>query len=246
MRYIVKNVQTEAVQQYNEELVKLQLDESSLQNSTVHSGKSGAKLYEMVRDMPTLSALKKQMYDEQGRVCCYCGMKLDYSSDHPQYRVEHVKPKDSHRELVGEYGNLLLSCRPTNEEKEKREGSKSKAERKKYMHCDEAKGSKKITYSPLNHDCEKAFRYDINGEIHHTKNYPDAKKDIEILGLSGDYLTSRRKKAIDSLYDKDGNLLSNEDLTYFRDSLEKRSPDGKFAEFYFVIIDAINQLLQIV
>lgn len=245
MRYIAKNVQSEAVQQYNKELVKLQLDESSLQNSTVHSGKSGAQLYEMVRDMPTLSALKDQMYDEQGRVCCYCGMKLDYSSG-PKYRVEHVKPKDSHRKLVGEYKNLLLSCRPTNEEKEKREGSKSKAERKKYMHCDEAKGSREITYSPLDPLCEKAFWYDISGEIHHNENYPDAKKDIEILGLSGDYLTIRRKKAIDSLYDKDGNLLSKEDLTYFKDSLEKRTSDGKFTEFYFVIIDAINQLLQIV
>ena len=245
MRYIAKNFQTEAVQQYNEELVTLQLDERSLQNSTAHPENSGAQLYEMVRNMPTFSALKKQMHDEQGGVCCYCGMKLEYPFA-PQYRVEHVKPKDSHRELVGEYRNLLLSCRPTNEEKEIREGSKSKAERKKYMHCDEAKGSKEITYSPLDHDCEKAFRYDINGEIHHNKNYPNAKKDIEILGLSGDYLTSRRKEAIDSLYDKDGNLLSNEDLTYFRDRLEKRSSDGKFAEFYFVIIDAINQLLQIV
>lgn len=241
MRYIAKNVQTEAVQQYNKELVTLQLDESSLQNSTVHSGKSGAQLYEMVRDMPTLSALKDQMYDEQGRICCYCGMKLDYPSA-PQYRVEHVKPKDSHRELVGEYGNLLLSCRPTNEEKEKREGSKSKAERKKYMHCDEAKGSREITYSPLNHVCEKAFWYDISGEIHHNENYPDAKKDIEILGLSGDYLTERRKEAIESLFYDDGKLLSNEELENFMNSLEERGTDGKFAEFYFVIIDAINQL----
>lgn len=245
MRCIAKNVQTEAVQQYNEELVKLQLDESSLQNSAVHSGKSGAQLYEMVRDMPTLSALKKQMYDEQGGVCCYCGMKLEYPFD-PQYRVEHVKPKESHRELVGEYKNLLLSCKPTNEEKKKRKDSKSKAERKKYMHCDEAKDSKEITYSPLDRTCERVFRYDISGEIHHNENYQDAQKDIEILGLSGDYLTSRRKEAIKSLFDDDGECLSNEELANFRNSLEKRGTDGKFAEFYFVIIDVINQLLQIV
>lgn len=241
MRYIEKNFQTEAVQQYNEELVTLQLDERSLQNSTAHPENSGVQLYEIVRNMPTFSALKKQMHDEQGGVCCYCGMKLDYPSD-PQYRVEHVKPKDSHRELVGEYRNLLLSCKPTKKEVDLRENSPKK-QRKKYMHCDEAKGSKEITYSPLDHDCEKAFRYDINGEIHYNKNYQDAQQDIEILGLSGNYLTDRRKEAIDSLYDKDGNLLSNEELANFRNSLEERETDGKFAEFYFVIIDVINQLL---
>lgn len=242
MRYIEKNYQTEAVQQYNEELVMLQLNKNSLIDSDTHPGRSGAQLYEMVRNMQTFSALKKQMYFEQGGVCCYCGMKLEYPFD-PQYRVEHVKPKESHRELVGEYQNLLLSCKPTNEEKKIRKDSKSKAERKKYMHCDEAKGSKEITYSPLDHDCEKVFRYDISGKIHYNESYPDAKNDIEVLRLSGDYLTNRRKAAIDSLYDDDGGLLSIEELIDFRNSLQERKSDGKYAEFYFVIIDAIDQLL---
>lgn len=212
------------------------MDEDSLRNSEIHAGKSGGQLYEIVRDMPTLFALKEQMYSEQGGVCCYCGMKLEYPFN-PQYRVEHVLPKEAHREFVGEYKNLLLSCRATKKEIElRKDASKSKAQRKGYIHCDEAKGSKEITYSPLNRACENAFWYDLNGKIHY--NDEEAKKDIDILGLDGEYLNSRRKAAIDSLW-----VLNEDELIAFRDGLQHPNSEGKYAEFYFVIIDAINQLL---
>ena len=212
------------------------MSEQSPRNSEIHAGKSGGQLYEIVRDMPTLFALKEQMYSEQGGVCCYCGMKLEYPFN-PQYRVEHVLPKEAHREFVGEYKNLLLSCRATKKEIElRKDASKSKAQRKGYIHCDEAKGSKEITYSPLNRACENAFWYDLNGKIHY--NDEEAKKDIDILGLDGEYLNSRRKAAIDSLW-----VLNEDELIAFRDGLQHPNSEGKYAEFYFVIIDAINQLL---
>lgn len=240
MRYVEKHFDTPAVQLHKRELANLQLDEDSLRNQTVHSGKSGGQLYETVRDMPTLPALKEQMYSEQGGVCCYCGMKLEYPFD-PQYRVEHVLPKESHRELVGEYKNLLLSCRATKEENElRKDTSKPKAQRKGYIHCDEAKGAQEITYSPLNQACEKAFWYDLKGEVHY--NDQDAKRDIEVLGLAGAYLNSRRKAAIDSLLSGE-NILREDELIAFRDGLKRPNSEGKFAEFYFVIIDVINQLL---
>lgn len=239
MRYIQKDFETLVVQQHEHELTALQMDEESLRNPNVHFGQSGRQLYETIREMSTFPALKKQMYKEQGGVCCYCGMKLEYPFD-PQYRVEHVQPKESHRELVGEYRNLLLSCRATIVENKLRAGTHNKKQRKEYIHCDEAKGSQEITYSPLNHDCENAFWYDLKGGIHH-KNQ-DADRDIRVLGLSGAYLNSRRKAAIESLVVGE-HVLSVDDLIAFRDGLQHRNAEGKFAEFYFVIIDAINQLL---
>ena len=236
MRYIEKHYDTPTVIKHEQELKKLNMDEASLRNSEIHAGKSGGQLYEIVRDMPTLFALKEQMYSEQGGVCCYCGMKLEYPFN-PQYRVEHVLPKEAHREFVGEYKNLLLSCRATKKEIElRKDASKSKTQRKGYIHCDEAKGSKEITYSPLNRACENAFWYDLNGKIHY--NDEEAKKDIDILGLDGEYLNSRRKAAIDSLW-----VLNEDELIAFRDGLQHPNSEGKYAEFYFVIIDAINQLL---
>lgn len=236
MRYIEKHYDTPTVIKHEQELKKLNMDEDSLRNSEIHAGKSGGQLYEIVRDMPTLFALKEQMYSEQGGVCRYCGMKLEYPFN-PQYRVEHVLPKEAHREFVGEYKNLLLSCRATKKEIElRKDASKSKAQRKGYIHCDEAKGSKEITYSPLNRACENAFWYDLNGKIHY--NDEEAKKDIDILGLDGEYLNSRRKAAIDSLW-----VLNEDELIAFRDGLQHPNSKGKYAEFYFVIIDAINQLL---
>ena len=238
MRYIEKHFDTPEVQEHVQELKRLQLDELSVLNPMVHQGKTGVQLYDRVRSMSTFAALKKQMYMEQGGVCCYCGMKLEYPFD-PQYRVEHVLPKESHRELVGEYKNLLLSCRANRDETTIREGA-IKKERKKFIHCDEAKGSREINYSPLNKSCETAFIYGIDGSI--SSKDAVAEKDIDTLGLNGDYLKSRRKKAIDSLI-VDDSLLPKDDLIAFRNGLQTCDADGKYAEFYFVLIDVINQLL---
>lgn len=241
MRYIEKHYDTKAVHLHNRALVDQHLDEQSLLKPEVYPGWTGANLYEKIRDMETIQAIKEQMYKEQGGVCCYCGMKLEYPFN-PQYRVEHVLPKESHRELVGEYKNLLLSCRANQEEKRLRDDAR-KMERKKYIHCDEAKGSKEITYSPLNKLCETAFSYLLDGSVSYVDD--KAKNDIKKLGLDSPYLVTRRKMAIDSLF-ADENLLSEEDLRAFMEGLQTRNADGKYAEFYFVLIDAIKELLQTV
>lgn len=241
MRYIEKHLDTLAVTQHEEELVRQQLDENSLLHADVHSGKTGSQLYEMVRDLPTMQGLKEQMYAEQGGVCCYCGMKLEYPFN-PQYRVEHVLPKEFHRELVGEYKNLLLSCRATAKEKELRaDKTLSKAKRKEFIHCDEAKGSQEITYSPLDKSCESAFWYDLEGQINPADKKAD--EDIKTLGLKGKYLKERRKTAIEEALVLGTSVLDDDDLRAFQAGLLSRNDDGKYAEFYFVIADAINQLL---
>lgn len=239
MKYIVKNLGTPAVLTHEAELATCHLDETSLSGpNDLFPSYSGADLYNLVRDMATFPALKEQLYEDQGGICCYCGMKLDYPFD-PQYRVEHVIPKEIHRELVGEYKNLLLSCRATKEETDARNAAPKK-KRRDFMHCDEKKGSSEITYSPLNPACETVFVYKQDGSISGINQ--DATNDIETLGLDCDYLVRRRKEALEVIFDGD-ELLPEDLLRDFKEKVMTRDADNRFAEFCFVISNVIGQIL---
>jgi uncharacterized protein (TIGR02646 family) len=239
MKYIVKNIDAPAVLAHEAELVTCHLDETSLSGTNDQfPSYSGADLYNLVRDMATFPALKEQLYEDQGGICCYCGMKLDYPFD-PQYRVEHVIPKEIHRELVGEYKNLLLSCRATKEETDARNAAPKKT-RRDFMHCDEKKGSSEITYSPLAHECEAVFVYKQNGEIVGTNE--NATNDIKTLGLNCNYLVRRRKEALEVLFDGD-ELLSDDLLREFKEKVMTRDANNRLAEFCFVISNVIRQIL---
>ena len=239
MRYIVKDYNAPAVLAHKRELIECQLDESGLLNPQgKYFARTGGQLYDLVKGMVTFSDLKQQLYDDQGGICCYCGMKLEYPFN-PQFRVEHVKPKDSHRELVGEYENLLLSCRATKEEAGIRKNIFNKEELRKQFHCDEAKGAKEIIYSPLNPDCEKVYIYGVDGSI--TGINEMAKKDIRTLGLDCDYLKRRRCEAISVWFDNDD--VSSEDLLKCKDEIMSRDKDNRLAEFCFVISNVIEQFL---
>ena len=116
MRFIAKDYNTEAVMRHETELQSQQLDEQSRLDQNIHPGLSGSKLWKMVRDnkfIPHFWDLKHQMYDEQGGLCCYCGLRIFKDTEGRKQSVEHVIPKSAHRELVGEYKNLLLACSPT-------------------------------------------------------------------------------------------------------------------------------------
>ena len=239
MKHIVKNTDAPAVLAHEAELVSCHLDETSLSGpNDLHPSYSGADLYNLLRDMVTFPSLKEQLFEDQGGICCYCGMKLDYPFD-PQYRVEHVRPTEIHRELVGEYKNLLLSCRATKEETDTRDAAPRK-KRRDFMHCDEKKGSSEITYSPLDPACETVFVYKQDGSISGINQ--NATNDIETLGLDCDYLVRRRKEALEVLFD--GDLLLPEDLLRdFKEKVMTRDNDNRLAEFCFVISNVIGQIL---
>ena len=239
MRYIEKQFDAPAVLTHEANLVSCKLDEASLLSpDNLYPNYTGAQLYELVRDMETIPDLKKQLFEDQGGICCYCGMKLEYSFD-PQYRVEHVRPKETCRELVGEYKNLLLSCKATKEEIDARNKAPKK-KRKDMMHCDEAKGPAEIMYSPLNPDCEKAYIYNLQGVVKGLNE--NAKMDIETLGLDCAYLKRRRKEALDVLYDDD-ELLPEELLRAYKEKVLIRDEDNKLSEFCFVIANVIEQII---
>lgn len=238
MKYIVKEI-SEPMAVHKVELILCRLDKASLIKPDNRYAKlTGGQRYDMVRDMTTFADLKRLLYDEQGGICCYCGAKLEYPVN-SRSRVEHVKPKNIHPELVGEYENLLLSCDLTEEEYCNMRNAPKKG-RKNFLHCDIAKESTEITYSPLNPECEKVFIYKIDGTIEGINK--DAKDDIDTLKLGCDYLVRRRREAINALFDDD-ELLSEELLKEYKEKVLSRDKDNRHAEFCFVLSNVIEQFI---
>lgn len=246
MKYVDKDFQSQAVIEHNAELRQNQLDEVSLTNPAVHPNLDGAAVYDQVGSFNSFPTLKQQMYNEQGGICCYCGRKLEYPN-HPllaQYIVEHVKPKEIDRTLAGEYKNLLLSCRPTDEEELLRKDA-PKRERKSFFHCDKSKGSTPITYSPLQLDCDTRFCYDEFGDVNVvTSTDVAAIQDLVTLNLKCHWLKARRSAAIEGeLFDENYELLPEEELRERLTTIMQRDANGFFTEFCFVIKGAIEHVL---
>ena len=181
MRLVRKDYSTEVVRRHKAELQAQQLDEQNLLNPNVYPGLTGRKLWRMVRDIrviPHLWDLKHQMYDEQGGICCYCGLRIFEDSEGRKQSVEHVVPKSAHRELVGEYKNLLLTCSITDDDANFMGVATNNPT---LRHCDDSKEDKPLHYTPLMPECETLFQYDVVGGVQATD--AKAQSDIETLRL---------------------------------------------------------------
>ena len=187
------------------------------------------------------------MCQDQGGVCCYCGLKLQFP-DTQHYSVEHVKPRSKFPELVGEYKNLLLSCHSSEFERTQlKKTIHSKKERKNTLHCDEFKDNKELHYSPLQADCASHFSYKLNGEVKGRDK--EAEEDIETLNLNCHSLKERRREqmlAYSFLTRNSQEMLDMDSLKAYRQEVEKRDANGNHMEFYFVIADLLDQLLPVV
>lgn len=242
MRLITKDFKTAAVIRHQEELQAQGLDEQSLLDPNVHSGLSGKRLWKMVRDIkviPHLWELKHQMYEEQGGLCCYCGLHIFKDSEGRKQSIEHIIPKGIQRELVGEYKNLLLSC-STTEDDAILMGADT-LNNSSLRHCDDSKADTPLHYTPLMPECETVFQYDIVGSVQATN--PEAQTDIETLQLNCDLLKRRRKAALSILFDEHGDFLSDEELQQIASSIMSRDDDNRLPEFCFVIKKVTDSLL---
>ena len=146
MRYVEKHFDAPVVIQHEQELTSVNLDEASLLKRKKTEALDGNSLYkEQIRSteyIPHWKDLQAQMCQDQGGVCCYCGLKLQFP-DTQHYSVEHVQPRSKFPELVGEYKNLLLSCHSSELERAQlKKTIHSKKERKNTLHCDEFKDNK--------------------------------------------------------------------------------------------------------
>ena len=240
MKHIEKNDDARDVIAYETELKANKLDKDSLADVTIHPFMKGPDVYDQVKSFGSFQGLKDRLFVDQGGICCYCGCRLQYPT-HPQYIVEHVYPKEKDRTLAGEYDNLLLSCRPTDEEENRRKAAPKK-ERKMFFHCDKAKASDVLMHTPLQEDCQKYFEYDVFGGI--SSIDADVCKDIETLNLNCAWLQKRREAAIEGeIYDDDGNLFSDDVLRHRLDTIMQLNSHGMYTEFCFVIQSVIKELL---
>lgn len=241
MRYIEKDFSYENIDviEYETELIKNKLDKCNLSDATIHPTMSGLDVYDTVKSFDSFKKLKRTMLKDQGSICCYCGQLIKDST----YIVEHVLPKSKYRHLAGEYENLLLSCKPTQEEEtERKEAGGNKKNNIKYWHCDKLKDNEELNYTPLQKDCASHFIYLDNGEV--KGNDILAEADIKTLGLNCNYLKNRRYNAIlGAMFDDSNTLLPNEELEQYATLVMNRKQDGSFIEFCFVIAGAINHLL---
>lgn len=242
MRYIEKDFSCENIDviAYETELIENKLDKCNLSDAAIHPTMSGPDVYDVVKSFDSFKKLKQAMLREQGYICCYCGQLIKDST----YIVEHVLPKSKYRHLAAEYENLLLSCKPTQEEEtERKKAGGNKKNNIKYWHCDKLKDDKVLNYTPLQEDCSSHFIYLENGEVKGDDTLANA--DIKTLGLNCNYLKNRRYNAIfGAIFDEDNTLISNEEMKQYAASVMDRKQDGSFIEFCFVIAGAINHLLK--
>ncbi len=242
MRYIEKNFSYENtdVIAYETELIENKLDKCNLSDAAIHPTMSGPDVYDAVKSFNFLKKFKQAILRDQGFICCYCGQLIKEST----CIVEHVLPKSKYRHLAGEYENLLLSCKPTQEEEnERKKAGGNKKNNIKYWHCDKLKDNEELNYTPLQKDCASHFIYLDNGEVKGDDMLADA--DIKTLGLNCNYLKRRRYSAIlGAMFDDSDVLLSNEELEQYATLVMNRKLDGSFIEFCFVIEGAINHLLK--
>ena len=74
-------------------------------------------------------------------------------------------------------------------------------------------------------------------------NDNDAKEDIQTLNLNCKRLTSRRLELLLSSLYYDNEILPADLLKKYREEVVKRDDNNNHREFYFVLADAIGQLL---
>ena len=173
--------------------------------------------------------LHKALLQEQGYICCYCGMAITKENSH----IEHFKPRSIYPKLALEYKNLLASCQRDREPREP-------------QHCGVKKDDwydEQLMVSPLDENCADCFRYAASGEILPT-DAPDkeeaAQTTIEKLGLSIAKLRLMRSAAID------GALLAIEGLTdeeklLFAQGYDKPNANGEYEEFCTAITYILTQ-----
>jgi uncharacterized protein (TIGR02646 family) len=185
------------------------------------------------------------LLEEQGYVCCYCGMSITSDISHiehlqPQNEKDSDKPKDL--EMAIDFSNLLASCGFSEKYKI------SAPEYKDFLHCLQhcgcKRGNEPLAVSPLQPDCNEYFRYlyvDDELEIIPTEE-PDkqqlATDTIKTLNLNYSRLMAMRGEAIKgSLEAIEG--LTQEEIEIFIKSYEQPNQQA----FSFAIAYILKQLL---
>jgi uncharacterized protein (TIGR02646 family) len=168
------------------------------------------------------SQLRRALVEEQFHICCYCNDSIKGES--LDTKIEHFLPKETYKEDIFNYSNLLAACNGGERDKKPRS-----------LHCDSYKLSKDPSQfqlvSPFDSDASTHFLFRENGEI--SGKTPKGKETILFLNLDCKRLNLKRKAVIETYFkilDEDGNI----------DSLIEEPIDGKLQAFCIAILSILE------
>ena len=175
--------------------------------------------------------LRKELVNEQGKICCYCMKRISVNSSH----IEHFLPKETFLDKDLLYDNLFASCNG--------EGSN--------IICDEYCGHRKGNWwredmiSPTDIEVEKVFKYAPNGKISSVRGRTTsniAQEMIHNLGLDSYHLERSRREAIEASEVFDDVEYSEEEIRNFIDYYSNKD-NGTYVPFCKAIVDCLEEML---
>lgn len=173
-------------------------------------------------------ALREELLQEQGYLCCYCENRIEIDSSHN----DHFKSQKSAPHLVLDYQNLLCSCGP----KKKKGDPKHCGDLKDWPpHVQEHDFDDNNLISPLDLSCESRFKFTRLGRIE-PADITDlkAQETIDRLGLNDNELVRLRLQVIQDFEEDEAELTEEEFIDQVNQHLSK-SEDGKFGRFWTTI-----------
>ncbi len=190
---------------------------------------------------PEKTALHKALLQEQGYICCYCGMRITKEISH----IEHLQPREIYPNIALDYSNLLASCPGEGENPDWKKPQKIPPSQK---HCGPKKDNwydANLMVSPLQPNCRDFFRYTGLGEIRPTKNpamEPAAQETINRLGLNDGKLQDARRRQIEKILPLiEGS--TKEEIQQLIQGFDELDLQGEYTPFCFAIAYFLNQHL---
>lgn len=180
--------------------------------------------------------LRKRLVEDQGYICCYCGMEI---SDDEHTKIEHVRCQKYHSDLALCFDNMLASCDGGESDRQsfnKAGRIERRTMQKHQKHCDAKKEEKDIPVSPLDTGIESFITYFDDGSV---KGCNDLGEQlVQTLGLNIRYLQTLRKNAIGSYLE-----IQIDDIETEIEKLHVKR-DGRLQPFCFAIEQCLNTLLK--
>ena len=189
------------------------------------------------REMPSnlRAAMLEALIKEQGSLCAYTMKRISSDSSH----VEHIKPeslcRDECRGSDLDYLNMVACFPKEGMSRRYRYGAQEKD------NWWENGGAEFV--SPLHPNCERRFRFDLEGNIQAVNGQSAAMTTIRVLALDHDTLCEDRRRVIQEyVYGPGGDEpLSVAEASRASSIVCSANAAGTFCEFCIAIRDALAE-----
>jgi uncharacterized protein (TIGR02646 family) len=184
------------------------------------------------------NAVKKDLLDEQGYICCYCQSEINMDE---KTQIEHFVARSSDPTKMFDYDNLLAGCNGGQQSREDNNQTEKIERISKF--CCHKKGDKTLLISPLEQTCEDHFDYVVEGstddiEISIKGKTAEGTDAVEKLNLNVPYLKRERGRFFKlSITNDDGENLDKGELTRVKTNIFNRI-NNRFIPFC-VAIDSV-------